>query len=82
MLSVEEYREQVLEGIHALAPIDMPLLDAHGCVLATEVSAPWPLPSFDNSSMDGYAVIAGDLVGASNEHPARLTVVDDVPAGF
>ena len=32
--------------------------------------------------MDGYAVIAGDLVGASNEHPAQLTVVDDVPAGF
>ena len=82
MLSVEEYRAQVLEGVHALDPIDMPLLDAHGCVLATEVSAPWPLPSFDNSSMDGYAVIAGDLAGASNEHPARLTVVDDVPAGF
>lgn len=82
MLSVEDYRAQVLTGVTALAPIEMPLIDAHGCVLATEVSAPWPLPSFDNSSMDGYAVVSADLAGASSEHPARLTVVDDVPAGF
>ena len=51
MLSVEDYRAQVLTGIKALTPIEMPLIDAHGCVLATEVTAPWPLPSFDNSSM-------------------------------
>lgn len=82
MLSVEDYRAQVLAGVKALAPIEMPLLDAHGCVLATEVSAPWPLPSFDNSSMDGYAVVAADLAGATGEHPVQLTVVDDVPAGF
>ncbi len=35
---------------------DVPLLDAIGQTLARDVVAPWPLPSFDNSSMDGYAV--------------------------
>lgn len=38
--------------------------------------------AFDNSSMDGYAVVAADLAGATGEHPVQLTVVDDVPAGF
>ncbi len=82
MLSVEDYRAQVLTGIKALTPIEMPLIDAHGCVLATEVTAPWPLPSFDNSSMDGYAVVAADIAVASSEHPVQLRVIDDVPAGF
>ena len=82
MLSVEDYRAQVLTGIKALTPIEMPLIDAHGCVLATEVTAPWPLPSFDNSSMDGYAVVAADIAATSSEHPVQLRVIDDVPAGF
>jgi molybdopterin molybdotransferase len=46
------------------------------------VAAPWPLPSFDNSSMDGYAVRSADVALASAEAPVELTVVDDVPAGF
>lgn len=82
MLSVEEYRERVLAGIRPLSPISVPLSMAQGCVLATDVRAPWPLPSFDNSSMDGYAVVAADLVGASEASPVALQVVDDVPAGF
>jgi molybdopterin molybdotransferase len=51
-------------------------------VLAADVAAPWPLPSFDNSSMDGYAVLATDIAAATSENPVSLTVVDDVPAGF
>jgi len=37
--------------------------------------------AFDNSAMDGYAVRAADLTGASAEHPVRLPVAEDVPAG-
>jgi molybdopterin molybdotransferase len=82
VLSVDAYREQILAGIRALAPLELPLASAHGCVLATDVVAPWPLPSFDNASMDGYAVIAADLAGASESAPVELAVVDDVPAGY
>ncbi len=82
MLSVAAYRQQVLNGVTALAPLDLPILDAHGCVLAADVRAPWPLPSFDNSAMDGYAIRVEDIERATADQPVRLTVIDDVPAGF
>ena len=65
MLSVDDYRRGILAGVRVLAPLELPLSSAHGCVLAVDVAAPWPLPSFDNSSMDGYAVLAADVVDAS-----------------
>lgn len=82
MLTVDDYRDGILAGIGVLVPIELPLSSAHGCVLAADVAAPWPLPSFDNSSMDGYAVLAADVANASAEAPVLLTVIDDVPAGF
>ena len=82
MLSVESYRDEILAGIQPLQPIELPLIEALGCVLAQDVRAPWPLPSFDNSSMDGYAVRATDVAAATAEEPVRLRVVDDVPAGY
>ena len=82
MLSVDDYRDRVLSGIRVLAPLELPLSSAHGCVLAADVTAPWPLPSFDNSSMDGYAVRAEEVAGASAETPVELRVIDDVPAGY
>lgn len=82
MRSVEEHQRIALEAVRPLEPITLPLLDAAGCVLAEEVTAAWPLPSFDNSSMDGYAVLAADVASASSESPVVLDVVDDVPAGY
>ena len=82
MRSVEDHLQSVLRGVVPLDPIDVGLLDAQGCVLAEDVTAPWPLPSFDNSAMDGYAVRTADVEGASGEQPVTLRVVDDVPAGF
>lgn len=82
MRTVDEYRDGILAGIGVLSPIELPLSSAHGCVLAADVAAPWPLPSFDNSSMDGYAVLAADVAGATPDQPAVLLVVDDVPAGY
>ena len=51
------------------------------CVLAEDVYAPAPLPAFDNSAMDGYAVRAADIANASEDHPVELSVVGDVMAG-
>jgi len=82
MLSVAEYLDLVLESVSELPPMELPIADANGCVLAQDIYARWPLPSFDNSSMDGYAVIASDLVGASQDAPLTLPVIDDIPAGF
>ena len=82
MLSVDDYRKDVLAGIRVLAPLELPLSSGFGCVLAEDVAAPWPLPSFDNSSMDGYALLAADVATASDTSPVELTVIDDVPAGY
>ena len=81
LVSVDDYREGILAGLEPLDPITLPLADSHGCVLAADVVAQWPLPSFDNSSMDGYAVIASDVSSAAEASPVTLTVIDDVPAG-
>ena len=81
MRTVAEHLAAVLEGVEPLEPVDLPLLEALGLVLAQDVVAPWPLPSFDNSSMDGYAVHAADVAAASESSPASLPVVGDLAAG-
>ncbi|MGW1890202.1 molybdotransferase-like divisome protein Glp [Streptomyces sp. NPDC002004] len=79
--SVTEHLEDILGTVRPLEPIELQLLDAQGCVLVEDVTVPVSLPPFDNSSMDGYAVRATDVAGASEEFPAVLTVVGDVAAG-
>jgi molybdopterin molybdotransferase len=81
MRSVDEHLATVLEGIGTVASIELPLLEAQGLLLAENIVARVPLPGFDNSAMDGYAVRAVDTRGASEEHPLELPVVGDVVAG-
>ncbi|MDT0268256.1 molybdopterin molybdotransferase MoeA [Streptomyces sp. DSM 44915] len=79
--SVDAHLADVLAVVRPLEPIELPLLDAQGCVLTEDVTVPGALPPFDNSSMDGYAVRAADVHGASAAYPAVLTVLGDVAAG-
>ncbi len=79
--SVDDHLEDILGAIRPLDPIELQLPDAQGCVLVEDVTAPVALPPFDNSSMDGYAIRTADLVGATEEFPAVLTVIGDVAAG-
>lgn len=79
--SVDDHLEDILGAIRPLDPIELQLPDAQGCVLVEDVTVPVALPPFDNSSMDGYAVRTADVVGATEEFPAVLTVIGDVAAG-
>jgi molybdopterin molybdotransferase len=81
VISVEEHLARCVRGVRPLDPIELELLQAQDCVLAEDVVSPLDLPGFDNSAMDGYAVLAGDVAAASAEAPVRLPVVADVPAG-
>jgi len=65
----------------ATAAETIPLGDADDRVLAEDVVVPIGLPPFDGSAMDGYAVRAADLDGATAERPARLRLVDESRAG-
>jgi len=81
MSSVEEYQSAILSAIVPLAPASLELADAEGCVLAEDVTAAVALPPFDNSSMDGYAVLAADVAGAAPDSPATLRVTGEIAAG-
>ncbi len=81
MLSVEEALERILSVFHVLKPEDKPVLEAIGQVLAEDIVSRFDIPPLDNSAMDGYAVKAPDLKGASPESPVLLTVIGSVAAG-
>jgi molybdopterin molybdotransferase len=76
MLSEEEARNKILAAVPTLPVEKVPLRQAASRFSATELVATVPLPSFDNSAMDGYAVIA-----SSATKGARLKIVGDQPAG-
>ncbi len=81
MRSVDEHLTEILGSVPVLPTLDLALLEAQGTVLAEPVSAPVPLPPFDNSAMDGYAVVASDVAGATEAEPVVLPVVGDIVAG-
>lgn len=81
MRPLDEVRGEVLDAVSVLPEAAAPLLHSLGLALARPVVAPEDVPRFANSAMDGYAVRAGDVVGASPRHPVRLRVVDELPAG-
>ncbi|OGO58823.1 MAG: hypothetical protein A2025_03815 [Chloroflexi bacterium RBG_19FT_COMBO_47_15] len=81
MISVEEALSKILDFIEVLEKEGKPLLECLGQVLAEDVYAPFDVPPQDNSAMDGYAVQAKSIVGASYEHPKILRVIGEIAAG-
>jgi len=68
--------DRILETVARLDPMETPVDDCLGHVLAEPVVAGVDLPPWDNSAMDGFAVRSADLAG-----PTTLPVSDDIPAG-
>lgn len=82
MISVDEARNQILSHIELLETVKVPLLESIGSALAENIVSDINIPPFNNSAMDGYAVIAADIKGASKESPATLKVIEDLAAGY
>ena len=80
-LPYEEALERVLERCERLDAVRRPIDDALGLALAEEVTSRVDHPPWDNSAMDGFAVRAQDVRGASPDGPVTLPVTEDVPAG-
>ena len=76
MISEEEARRRILEKITPRPDRTVSLAIALNCFSARDVFARVPLPGFDNSAMDGYAVVA-----SSCRKGARLRVIGEQPAG-
>jgi molybdopterin molybdotransferase len=81
MIAVEEAQERVLAEVQALDAEDVAFTEAHGRVLREDVQAAYDVPQKDNTAMDGYAVRAEDIAGASDGAPVALKVIEDLPAG-
>jgi molybdopterin molybdotransferase len=82
MIPVEEARARILAYCSALEVEERPLLEALGQTLAEDAVAGFSIPPLDNTAMDGYAVIAADTAGASEQAPVELWVVGELAAGY
>jgi molybdopterin molybdotransferase len=76
MISEDEARTQVLQAVRTLPSRPATLSQALDCFAAQDYFARLPLPAFDNSAMDGYAVVA-----SSCKRGGRLRVIGEQPAG-
>lgn len=77
MLTVEEARTRMLDQIAVLPTEKRSIIECLGYVLAEEIHATENIPPFDNSAMDGYAVIADDL----KNPPVQLKIIEKIAAG-
>jgi molybdopterin molybdotransferase len=81
LVPVDEHLKRILDSIDTLPAYDQPLLEVMGLPIAEDIMAPLPLPAFDNSGMDGYAVVHHDVASASEQRPVHLPVVGEIAAG-
>lgn len=81
LIDLDAHRATVLAAAPLLASEALPLGATLGRTLREPVHAAVDLPVFDNSAMDGFAVRGEDVAGVSEDRPARLRVVADIPAG-
>jgi len=81
LIPVRVWHDIVQALVRPLPARRLALADAEGCVLARAVQTLHPLPPFDASAMDGYAVRARDVLAAGPAHPVRLRVIASAPAG-
>jgi molybdopterin molybdotransferase len=83
LLPPDEARELLLSHLSDPIP-DSELMDTLSSlnrVLADDIRAPHPLPDFQRTTVDGYAVRAQDTFGASDSLPAYLTFIGEIPMG-
>jgi molybdopterin molybdotransferase len=81
-ISLDEARRRLDANVRPIARTErVPLDAASGRVAATDVISPLDVPPFARSAMDGYAVIATDVAGATTNAPARLRIVDRIYTG-
>ncbi len=83
-LKVVKY-EEAIERLNICFPLRSiqrcHLLAASGCVLAQEIVGSEDLPAFDRSTVDGYALKAGDSFGSSESLPAYLNYQGEIKMG-
>jgi molybdopterin molybdotransferase len=81
LIPFEDARRRILERAAPLPRRRLPLHEAYGCVIVSDLGSPIDLPSFASSAMDGFAIRAADVEAASPERPVPLIVSGRVLMG-
>ena len=81
-ISIDEAIILIRNNIKPLAPVRLPLFEALGLISSEEITALMDQPPFPRSPYDGYALRAGDSVGAALENPVALKVIGRSFAGI
>ena len=81
MIRVQEAKFIIKNHIFPLEMENVPLAQAENRVLAQDITATFPMPRFDNSAMDGFAVRSSDTIKASQENPISLKIICVSSAG-
>ena len=81
MIKVDDALDIILEKMPSQGVEKVTITEALGRVLTEDIVARRPNPPLDNSAMDGYALIAADIQSATPEHPVKLEIIEDIPAG-
>ena len=80
-MPLEEAQLRILNEVQQLGPQQIKAICGLGLIFASDIISENAVPDFDNSGMDGYAVIASDLTKASVENPVHLREIGQIPAG-
>jgi molybdopterin molybdotransferase len=81
LMNVDKALELILAAMPDIGTENLSIAQLHGRVLSDDIIADVNLPPFPNSSMDGFAVRAADVITAATDHPVSLAVTQDIPAG-
>ena len=81
MVSVDEALSRILNRIQILGFEKVDIITSLGRIIGEDIFVPRDIPPLDNSAMDGYAVRATDIKGASRKNPISLKVIEELPAG-
>ena len=82
MIRVNEAQSIVLDHTNPMGFEKVDLITSLGRVIGEEIIAPFNIPPWDNSAMDGYAVRFEDIKNTSCDNPITLKVIEELPAGF
>ncbi len=81
MISLEEARALVLAQVAPLDSEVVPLLEVVGRVAAADLASDIDIAPFAHSAMDGFALRAAEIAGATEDAPAQLKVIAEIGAG-
>jgi molybdopterin molybdotransferase len=80
-VSFKEAQDIILNSVYPLGFEEVSILEASNRILYENIISDIFIPPMDNSSMDGYAILADDTRGASKEKPVKLKITGEIQAG-